>query len=170
MLISGYITNLGKYNEGELVGQWIDFPISQDILMEILEDIGIDGERYEEFFFTDWECEEFDVYPLFGEYPSIYTVNAVAELIEPYDSPVEYISYEVEDYDLLMPMDEFNEILAGYSPEDIALRIYFGDFNPTHDYFNFDGYANLKSYTEFDLRELAKTIMQDSLRDFIRGM
>lgn len=170
MLISGYITNLGKYNEGELVGQWIDFPISQDTLMEILEDIGIDGERYEEFFFTDWECEEFDVHPLFGEYPSIDTVNAVAELIEPYDSPVEYATYEAEVYDFPIPMDEFNECLAGYSAEDIAFKIHYGDFNPTYDYFNFDGYANLESYTEFDLRELAQTIMQDSLEDFIRGM
>ena len=25
----GYITNLGKYNEGELVGKWITFPITK---------------------------------------------------------------------------------------------------------------------------------------------
>lgn len=30
--IEGFITNLGKYNEGELVGGWIEFPIDNDEL------------------------------------------------------------------------------------------------------------------------------------------
>ena len=30
--IKGFITNLGKYNEGELIGEWIDFPIDEDAL------------------------------------------------------------------------------------------------------------------------------------------
>ena len=28
-LISAYVTNLGKYTEGELVGKWLDFPTTQ---------------------------------------------------------------------------------------------------------------------------------------------
>ena len=26
--IEAYVTNLGKYNEGELVGEWVKFPIT----------------------------------------------------------------------------------------------------------------------------------------------
>jgi hypothetical protein len=42
-------------------------------------------------------------------------------------------------------MGEFDEVCAGFSPLDIALRVRFGNFNPNHDYFTFDGYANLES-------------------------
>ena len=87
-IIKGYITNLGKYNEGELIGKWIEFPISDDELQQVLKEIGCcytdeNGRRhnimYEEFFFTDWECEiPFD----FGEFPSISEVNDIAERVE----------------------------------------------------------------------------------------
>lgn len=35
--ISGYITNLGKYNEGYLIGEWINFPITDEELDEVLK-------------------------------------------------------------------------------------------------------------------------------------
>ena len=54
-MISIYLTNLGKYNEGELVGEWVELPIKSKALEEALQRIGIDNIRYEEFFLTDWE-------------------------------------------------------------------------------------------------------------------
>lgn len=42
-------------------------------------------------------------------------------------------------------MYEFDEVCAGFTPMDIVLKVRFGDFNPNHDYFTFDGYANLES-------------------------
>lgn len=80
MKINGFITNLGKYNEGQLIGEWITFPITDEDLAEVLERIGI-NEQYEEYFFTDWDSE-LDVYPILGEYPSIEYVNDLAEQIE----------------------------------------------------------------------------------------
>lgn len=76
--IKGYITNLGKYNEGELIGKWIDFPISNDKLQNVLSEIGI-NEEYEEWFFTDYEGD----YPrcisyLLTEYTSVQTLNKLA--------------------------------------------------------------------------------------------
>ena len=38
---SAFITNLGKYNEGELVGKWVEFPIDEDDFEEELAEIGI---------------------------------------------------------------------------------------------------------------------------------
>lgn len=43
-------------------------------------------------------------------------------------------------------MDDIDEILSGYSPSDMLLKCYYGDINPRHDVFCFDGYANLTSY------------------------
>ena len=36
-----YITNLGKYNEGELVGEWVKFPTTSEDLQKVFEQIGI---------------------------------------------------------------------------------------------------------------------------------
>ena len=86
--IEGFITNLGKYNEGKLIGKWIEFPIDEDELNEALNEIGckytdengvVHNEFYEEYFFSDWECEiPFE----FGEYESIPDVNDIAERVE----------------------------------------------------------------------------------------
>ena len=35
MTIKGFITNFGKYVEGELIGKWIEFPIYDDELQEV---------------------------------------------------------------------------------------------------------------------------------------
>ena len=75
--MKGYITNLGKYNEGELIGKWTDFPISEEDLKDVLEEIGI-NEEYEEYFFTDFEDNMFG----FGEYSSISEINSVTEKYE----------------------------------------------------------------------------------------
>ena len=32
-----YITNLGKYNEGELVGEWVKFPTTSEDLQKVFE-------------------------------------------------------------------------------------------------------------------------------------
>ena len=48
-----FITNLGKYNEGELVGEWVKFPTTSEELQKVFERIGIGskddfGNPYEE--------------------------------------------------------------------------------------------------------------------------
>lgn len=48
-LFEAYITNLGKYNEGELVGETLKFPTSPQEVQALLKHIGVDGIRYEEF-------------------------------------------------------------------------------------------------------------------------
>lgn len=73
-----FLTNLGKYNEGELIGKWVELPC--DNLAEELAEIGVaDGTMYEEFFITDYENEVgYEV----GEYESIDHLNELAERLE----------------------------------------------------------------------------------------
>lgn len=73
-ILSAYVTNLGKYTEGELVGKWLDFPTTQKEINKVLHEIGIDGIRYEEIFITDYEAYGRDVRLEEG---GIYTHNAV---------------------------------------------------------------------------------------------
>lgn len=73
-----FVTNLGKYNEGALVGEWVKFPITEDELKEVFERIGIGskdefGHVYEEWFITDYECPVHGVYDMLSEYESLDT-------------------------------------------------------------------------------------------------
>lgn len=91
MEIKGFITNLGKYNEGELIGEWITFPIDEDELNDVFKRIGLshyDEEMeyintgYEEYFFTDWET--FFVND-FEEFENIDEMNELAENLQYWD-------------------------------------------------------------------------------------
>lgn len=52
--------------------------------------------------------------------------------------------------DRVEDMDCFDELMDGSKPSWIADRIFYGDFNPRHDYFGFNGYGNLISWTFLD--------------------
>lgn len=71
--------------------------------------------------------------------------------------------------DRIYNMDEFDEIMSGMSPSDIALKIFYGDFRPNDHYFKFDGCANFQSFdyisVEVDLEEIADYIV-DNDEDF----
>lgn len=72
-----YLTNLGKYNEGLLVGEWVNLPVSDDF-ESAFDHIGI-NERYEEWFITDYEndyCYQVE------EYENIFELNELAEELE----------------------------------------------------------------------------------------
>lgn len=81
-----YLTNLGKYNEGELVGEWVELPVSDEELQEVFKRIGI-NEEYEEYFITDYECEFYEI----GEYENISTLNEIAEQLEGLDEETEQV-------------------------------------------------------------------------------
>lgn len=36
-ILEAYVTNLGKYNEGELIGEWVKFPVSKEEYQNVLE-------------------------------------------------------------------------------------------------------------------------------------
>ena len=84
-IISAFITNLGKYNEGELVGKWHDFPTTKEEIIQTFEEIGIDGVTYEEFFITDYDISISGVYDCLSEYASIDEINYLATKIAELD-------------------------------------------------------------------------------------
>ena len=61
-LFEAYITNLGKYNEGELVGETLKFPTTTEEVQGLLKRIGVDGVRYEEFFITSFDGDVLGLY------------------------------------------------------------------------------------------------------------
>ena len=42
-VFEAYITNLGKYAEGQLVGETLKFPATTEEVQSLLKNIGVDG-------------------------------------------------------------------------------------------------------------------------------
>ncbi|WP_048606081.1 antirestriction protein ArdA [Providencia rettgeri] len=77
-VISVFITNLGKYNEGELIGEWLKLPATSKEIEHCLARIGIDGIHYEEYFLTDYESSINGVSSYISEYSVLDELNALA--------------------------------------------------------------------------------------------
>ena len=150
-----YITNLGKYVEGYLIGKWVQLPIDEDDLEKVLEAIGID-DYYEEFFISDYETEIVGVGNSIGEYSSLVELNKLAERLESlcqYDADkleamLEYTSCrgvtellelidELDDFDLLPDVDDDEALGYYYADECCCIDI------PEHirSYFDFESYG-----------------------------
>ena len=84
---AAFITNLGKYNEGELVGEWVKFPTTAEEMKGVFKRIGIGqrddfGQPYEEWFITDYDCYVDGLYDKLGEYESLDELNYLASKLD----------------------------------------------------------------------------------------
>lgn len=84
---AAFITNLGKYNEGSLVGEWVKFPTTAEELQKVFERIGIGskddfGQSYEEWFITDYDCYVDGLYDKLGEYENLDELNYLASKLD----------------------------------------------------------------------------------------
>ena len=101
-MIKLYLANLGKYNEGILKGEWVELPLSETELEEVMVNIGVahyDKEGnfvpyvietdekgyeyvYEEYAIHDYET---DLNISTSEYSSLNDLNTVAEIVEDFE-------------------------------------------------------------------------------------
>ena len=84
---AAFITNLGKYNEGELIGEWVKFPATAEELKAAMDSIGIGqkddfGYTYEEWFITDYDCYVDGLYDKLGEYENLDELNYLASKLD----------------------------------------------------------------------------------------
>ena len=64
-----------------------------------------------------------------------------------------YNEWTLESHDpdsYIYSMSEFNEVMSAFEPERIADMCYYGDYNPTAEWFTFDGYGNIKCISKYD--------------------
>ena len=108
-MIEAYITNLGKYVEGELCGEYLKLPATREAVEALLYKIGVDGVQYEEWFITDYETEIDGLCEHMGEYESVDELNYLAVLlsemnewdIKKFEATVEYGEYTGSVKDLI---------------------------------------------------------------------
>lgn len=152
-----YITNLGKYNEGALVGEYLKFPTTTEEVQALLKRIGIDGVRYEEIFITDYDGDMPELYSGFGEYESIDELNYLASLLSEMDQSDlekfeavldtgEHSGSVKELINLTQNLDCF-EFYSGITSEEELGRMYIQEFDaipiPEHliDYIDYEAYG-----------------------------
>ena len=85
-VFEAYITNLGKYAEGQLMGETLKFPATTEEVQSLLKNIGVDGVRYEEFFITAFDGDVMGLYDYLTEYENLDELNHLAHLISELDS------------------------------------------------------------------------------------
>ena len=95
---AAFITNLGKYNEGELVGESVKFPTTAEEMKEVFKRIGIGqrddfGQPYEEWFITDYDCYVDGLYDKLGEYENLDELNYLASKLDEMDQG-EYAQFQ----------------------------------------------------------------------------
>ena len=155
-----YITNLGKYNEGELVGEWVKLPADQETLDAVFKRIGIGstdefGQPYEEWFISDYDCYVENLYELLGEYESLDNLNRLAEDLEDMNDE-EYQKFcavleleSIPDLDYVIEIAENLDRWTLYAgvDDDYSLGYYY-----IHDacMVDIDSMGELKDYIDYE--------------------
>lgn len=161
-MLKGFITNLGKYNEGILIGEWITFPVSEEELTATLERIGI-NDQYEEYFVTDWE-NDYDIDFNFSEYENIDHINEVIEAVENLDYSELELLKAVGECEGLPDLEEFNPdkyiFYEGMTLEEVAYDI--AEAYETKD--------NEFIFQYFDYKALAKDLSFEGYQESSYGV
>ena len=153
---AAFITNLGKYNEGELVGEWVKFPTTADELKKVFERIGIGsaddfGQPYEEWFITDYDCYVGGLYDKLGEYANLDELN--------------YLAAKLDDMD----RSEYNQFLAAMEMGEHTGSIQ-DLINLTENLDCYDVYPDIEDHDDlgrYYIDELEAMQVPDHLRNYI---
>ena len=131
-----FITNLGKYNEGELIGEWVKFPTTPEELQNVFTRIGIGakddfGNTYEEWFISDYDCYVDGLYEKLGEYANLDELNYLASKLDELNADEYYhfqAAMEISDYtgsikdliNLMDNLDKYDIYLGVENDEDLG--------------------------------------------------
>lgn len=156
--LQAYITNLGRYNAGELIGTWVTFPVSNEEMQKVFDEIEI-NEYNEEWFVTDYDGNlPKGIYDALGEYPSLNGLNKLALLLDKINElgpdareKFEALCNETTDYFCAGENVLYGNLTFLEGVEDMSdvARYYINEFG-------YDGIKNLEFYIEYE--ELGKLI------------
>ena len=162
MKIKVFVSNLAKYNDGELTGQWTTLPV-EGVNKDILEPIDAVGK---EWFISDYEAP-FKI----GEYDNLYALNELAEALEDYDT-IEDVYNALDDReatgceDVYDFDDDFFDTMF-LSKQEVARAVFFGDIHNWLDpYIFLNGCGNCESMTEYDYQEMLNNHADEIISQF----
>lgn len=139
-----YVANLEAYNNGHLIGEWIDAAQTKHQILAEIEDM-LDGKGEE------WAIHDYDDMPDLGEWPDLETVSTVACLMEKHgDAVTAFIKFAgVES------LDRFQDAYYGEfgTDEEAVIQIYEDEVNKLPEF----------AQIYFDWESLTRDVMIDTL-------
>lgn len=162
--VNVFVTNLGKYNEGELIGKWLSLPFTDDELKECFNEIGLDNKNYEEYFITDFESSLDHVWSI-SEYDNLNTINEIVldlEMLRDYQIDIVKTAlecgFENNIKDAIKNVDNYNLDYNINNYEDYGLYILEECYSIPDaiknyiDYKSFgEDYLNIAEFTSYGL-------------------
>lgn len=156
-LFEAYITNAGKYAEGQPMGGTLKFPTSAPEVEALLKRIGVDGVRYQEIFITSFDGDVLGLYDHLSEYENLDELNHLARLLSELP-PSELETFEavinkgdhtssVADIINLVHNPDCYEFYPGVTEDETLGRIYIEDMDALQvpedvlPYFDFEAYG-----------------------------
>ncbi|PWM76722.1 MAG: hypothetical protein DBY32_11400 [Phascolarctobacterium sp.] len=141
-----FVTNLSKYNAGELVGKWLSLPMDEEELTAALEEIG-----GEEQFISDYETS-LDL--RIGEHEDVFALNEQAqefEDLEDWEQDIVQAYLEAFGGDLQGALNKYDDctFYPGMSLIDVAYEIVEDCYDlpeVAQRYFDYDAFARDLGY------------------------
>lgn len=169
MKIKVFVSNLAKYNAGELNGQWTTLPVD-DVCTDILDKIDLGGNRkdgyWDEWFISDYEAP-FSI----DETESLWQLNELAKALENYDT-IEDVYNALDDRevtgceDVYDFDDDFFDTMF-LSKQEVARAVFFGDIHNWLDpYIFLNRCGNCESMTEYDYQEMLNNHADEIIEEF----
>lgn len=153
-LFEAYVTNAGKYSEGQLVGETLKFPTTAPEVEALLKRVGVDGVRYQEVFIPSFDGDVLGLHEHLGEYENLDELNHLACLLS------ELNPSELETLEAVLDSDDYTPSLAdiinltqnldcydfhpGIKDEEMLGRLYVEEMNAL------DVPENIKPYFDFE--------------------
>ena len=168
MKISVYVSNLAKYNSGELNGQWTDLPVD-DVNKDILDKIDLG--KYPTGYRDEWFISDYEAPFTIDEYADLYQLNELAKALEEYKT-IEDVYYALDDReatgceDVFDFDDEFFDMMFA-SKQDVARAVFFGDIQNWLDpYIFINGYGNCESMSEYQYQKMLNNYADEIIEEF----
>ena len=162
-VISIFLTNLGKYNEGDLVGEWVELPTTKENLSQVMKRIGIGskdafGQPYEEWFISDYDCDISDLAKGLGEHENLNELNYLAAKIEDLCESEKRLFEAVMEYDAGGGISGAADAINAIENLD-CYQLYDGAYNERDlgwylleesGFYNLDELGNLRNYIDYE--------------------
>lgn len=156
-IFEAYVTNAGKYAEGQLVGETLTFPTSAEEVQALLKHIGVDGVRYEEIFITSFDGDVLGLYDYLSEYENLDELNHLACLLseldqgqlETFEAVINKGDHTASVADIINLVHNLDcyELFPGVDGDETLGRIYIEDMDALAvpedilPYFDFEAYG-----------------------------
>ncbi len=163
-----YIADLAAYNNGYLVGSWIDLP-SSDIWAEVQKilDQGTSIRVFEGVYdgvpSEEWAIHDYEAPFRINEYDDLDTINKIAEEFDKLDDQdikkVSYlVNYQGEDMIKAMQHYEDVDIYEDMSYEDLAEQLIDESWNVPEHLESYIDYSRFARELEFDYAQVGNDL------------